>query len=55
MAKIVERWPLFRYVDGQFTPLPKLFKTKEQAEWVRLKLPEWERRAVAVGVIKIKK
>jgi len=55
MTKIVERWLLFKYVDGQFTPLSKPFKTKEQAQWARLKLPERERRSVAVGVIKIEK
>jgi hypothetical protein len=46
---------LFKYVDGQLTPLSKLFKTKEEAENARLKLPERERREVAVGVIRIKK
>ena len=55
MPKIIERWLLFKYVDGQFTPLSKPFKTKDQAENARLKLPERERRSVAVGVIKIKK
>jgi len=55
MPKIIERWLLFKYVDGQVTPQSKPFKTKEQAEWARLKLPERERRSVAVGVIKIKK
>ena len=55
MAKIVERWVLFKYVNGQVTPQSKPFKRKEQAEWARLKLPERERRSVAVGVIKIEK
>jgi hypothetical protein len=45
----------FKYVDGQATPQSKPFKTKEQAEWARLKLPERERRSVAVGVIRIVK
>ena len=54
MPKIIERWLLFKYVDGQFTPLSKPFKTKEQAEKARLKLPERERRSVAVGVIRVK-
>ena len=53
--KIIEQWLLFKYVDGKFTPLSKPFKTKEQAEWGRLKLPERERRGVAVGVIRIGK
>jgi len=55
MPKIIERWLLFTYVHGEFTPLSKPFNTKEQAEWARLKLPERERRSVAVGVIRIKK
>jgi hypothetical protein len=53
MLKIVEKWLLFRYVEGQFTPLSKPFKTKVAAEKARLKLPERERRSVAVGVIRI--
>ena len=53
--KIVEAWLLFKYVEGQFTPLSKPFKTKTAAEKTRLKLPERERRGVAVGVIRIKK
>ena len=55
MARIAERWLLFKYVDGQVTPQSKPFKTKEQAEWARLKLPGRERRSVAVGVIRIEK
>jgi hypothetical protein len=51
MPKIIERWLLFKYVDGQITPLSKPFKTKAQAEKARSKLPERERREVAVGVI----
>jgi len=53
--KIIERWLLFKYVDGQFTPLSKPFKTKATAEKARLKLPEREQRSVAVGVIRIEK
>jgi len=53
--KVIEQWLLFKYVDGQFTPLSKPFKTKAQAEKARLKLPERERRSVAVGVIRLKK
>jgi hypothetical protein len=55
MPKIIERWLLFKYVGGEFTPLSKPFKTKGQAENARLKLPEREWRSVAVGVIRIKK
>jgi hypothetical protein len=53
--KIIEQWLLFKYIAGQFTPLSKPFKTKPAAEKARLKLPERERRKVAVGVIRIKK
>jgi hypothetical protein len=55
MTKIIEQWLLFKYVDGQFTPWSKVFKTKAQAEKARLKLPERERRSVAVGVTRVKK
>ncbi len=55
MAKIIERWLLYKYDEGQFTPLSKPFKTKEQAEWARLKYPERERGAIGVGVIKVEK
>jgi hypothetical protein len=55
LMKLVEQWLVFRYIEGQFTPLSKPFKTKAQAEKARLKLPERERRSVAVGVIRIKK
>jgi hypothetical protein len=55
LMKIIERWLLFTYVGGQFTPLSKPFKTKDQAEKARLKLPERERRKVAMSVIRLKK
>jgi hypothetical protein len=55
MPKIILKWLLFKYVDGEFTPLSKPFKTKAEAEKARLKLPEKERRGVAVGVIRFKK
>jgi hypothetical protein len=54
LMKLIERWLLFKYIDGQVAPQSKPFKTKEQAEWARLKLPERERRGVAVGVIRRK-
>jgi hypothetical protein len=38
MPKIIERWVLFKYVDGQVTPQSKPFKTKAAAEKARLKL-----------------
>jgi hypothetical protein len=52
MPKIIERWLLFKYIESEFTPLSKPFKTKDQAEEARSKLPERERRGVAVGVIR---
>jgi hypothetical protein len=42
-------------IKSPLTPLSKLYKTKDQAEKARLKLPERERRSVGVGVIRIKK
>jgi len=51
--KIIEHWLLFKYIEGQFTPLWKPFRSKDQAEKARLKLPERERRGVAVGVIRV--
>jgi hypothetical protein len=51
----MEHWLLFKYIEGEFTPLSKPFKTKAAAEKARLKLPERERRKVAVGAIKTKK
>jgi hypothetical protein len=53
--KIIEQWLLFKYIEGQFTPLSKPFKTKELAEKARLKYPERERRSIGVGVIRLKK
>jgi hypothetical protein len=55
MPKMIEQWLLFKYIEGQFTPLSKPFKRKAQAEKARSKLPERERRGVAVGVIRIVK
>jgi hypothetical protein len=55
MSKIIERWLLYKFISGEFTPLSKPFRTKEQAEWARLKYPERERGAIGVGVIRIEK
>jgi len=52
--KIVEQWLLFRYIEGQFTPLSRPFKTKDQAEKARQKYPERERGTIGVGVIRLK-
>ena len=53
--KIIEQWLLFKYVEGQFTPLSKPFKTKAAAEKVRLKYSERERGTIGVGVVRIKR
>ena len=54
MPKIIERWLLFKYVGGEFTPLSKPLKTKERAEQARLKYPEKERKSIGIGVIRAK-
>jgi hypothetical protein len=52
MPKIIEQWLLFKYIDGQFTPLSKPFATKGRAEKARLKYPERERKTIGIGVIR---
>jgi len=54
MPTIVERWLLFKYINGDFTPLSKPLKKKEQAQKARLKYPERERRTIGIGVIRTK-
>jgi hypothetical protein len=46
---------LYKYVGLEFTPLSRLFKTKEQAEQAREKYPERLRKTIGLGVIRIKK
>jgi hypothetical protein len=46
MPRIVERWLLFKYIAGEFTPLSKSLKKKEQAEKARLKYPERKRKTI---------
>jgi hypothetical protein len=55
MAKPIEQWLLFKYIDGEFTPLSKPFKTRVQAEEARLKCPERERKQIGIGVIRTPK
>jgi hypothetical protein len=55
MPKIIEQWLLFKYVSGEFTPLLKPFKTKEQGEKARLKYRERERKTIGLGVIRLPK
>lgn len=52
MPKITAQWLLFKYIDGEFTPLSKPFKIKEEAEKARMKYPERERKTTGVGVIR---
>jgi len=54
MPRTIEQWLLFQYVDGEFTPLSKPFKTKKLAEKARLKYPERQRKTIGLGVIRIK-
>ncbi|MGC2765626.1 MAG: hypothetical protein WB607_08975 [Candidatus Acidiferrum sp.] len=54
MPKTIEKWLLFTYVNGEFTPLSRPFKTKPLAEKARAKYPERERKAIGVGVVRIK-
>jgi hypothetical protein len=55
MPKIIEQWLRFKYIDGEFTPLSKPFKTKRQAEKARLKYLERERKTIGLGVIRLQK
>jgi hypothetical protein len=54
VPKIIEQWLLFRYTNGEFTPLSKLLKTRAQAEKKRLMYLERERRTIGIGVIRTK-
>jgi hypothetical protein len=54
MPRIVQRWLLFKYINGDFTPLSKPLKTKAHAEQARLKYPERERKTIGIGVIRTK-
>jgi hypothetical protein len=55
MPKIIEQWLLFRYIDGEFTPLAEPFKTRLQAEKARAKYPERDRKTIGLGVIRLPK
>jgi len=55
MPKLVEKWLLYKYVGLEFTPLSQPFKTREQAERAREKYPERERKAIGVGVVRLKR
>jgi hypothetical protein len=51
MAKIVQQWILFEYVEGQLTPLSKPFGSRKLAEREREKYPERKRKRIGLGVI----
>ena len=55
VSKTIEQWLLFKYINGEFTPLSKPFKTKEQAAKARLKYPERQRKTIGLGVIRLPK
>jgi hypothetical protein len=55
MPKVIQQWLLFKYINGEFAPLSKPFKKKEQAEKTRLKYPERERKTIGLGVIRLPK
>jgi hypothetical protein len=52
VPKTTDRWLLYTCVEGQITPLSRLFKTKAQAEKARQKYPEKERRTIGVGLLR---
>ena len=52
MPKTIEQWLLFKYIDGEFTPLSKPLKTKQLAEKARSKYPGRERKGIGVGVVR---
>jgi len=52
--KTTEKWLLFEYIAGEFTPLSKAFKTRAEAEKARLKFPERQRKAIGLGVIRLR-
>jgi hypothetical protein len=54
MSKMVEQWLLFKYINGEFTPMSKPLKKNEQAEKARLKYPTHERIRIWIGVTRIK-
>jgi hypothetical protein len=52
VPKTTDRWLLYTCVEGQITPLSRMFKTKAQAEKARQKYPEKERRTIGVGLLR---
>ena len=54
MAKVIEQWLLCTYLNLEFTPLSKPFRSRKQAEQARLKYTERQRRTICLGVIRTK-
>jgi hypothetical protein len=54
MPRSIQRWLLFKYINGQITFLSKPLKTKQLAEKVRSKYPVREQKMIGVGVVKVK-
>jgi hypothetical protein len=54
MTKATEKCLLFQYIHSVYTPLSKPFKSKRLAEKTRRKYPEKERRAIGLGVVRMK-
>ena len=55
MTKTIERWLLYKMINGQYIALTKAFKTKAAAERARMKYPERERKTIGLGLVRIKK
>jgi hypothetical protein len=55
MARMVEQWFLFEYVEGQLTPLSKPIKSRKLAEKERDKYPERHRKKIGLGLIRVPK
>ncbi len=45
---------LFEYIGGELKPLSKLFKTRQLAEKARLRYPERNRKAIGLGMVRMK-
>jgi hypothetical protein len=54
MPKTIEQWLLFKYIDGEFTPLSKPLKTKRLAEKAGSKYSERVGKGIGVGVVRFK-
>lgn len=55
MPRATKQWLLFKYIEGEFTPLSRPYKTRMQAEKAQEKYAESERKKIGVGVIRREK